>query len=135
MWLRRGKRVGEAEVAMAEAAKSLLGLDLEMLRTLPADTVRDLCSPAGVLDPGRCLVTAQLFDEHGTLEQARGNENEAYRSWTKALFLYIEVLDTPEPDRIPDYHHYVARTDELLGTLSGFELGSSLRSKIFSSRV
>lgn len=130
--LKRAKSWDEAELAVAEAARDLAGLDIETLLALPVDQMTTLFSAAGSLDAGKCLVAAELLCEHGEIRDLRGDEATACLERTRALSLLLEVFAGEQPGRIPDAERYSKRIDTLVEALSDYPPVPAVQMKLVS---
>jgi hypothetical protein len=128
--LKKAKRFDEAELAVAGAAKNLVGLDLETLLALPVDQIVTLFSPGGSLDAGKCLVVAELLVEHGEIRGLRGDEETAYGARIRALSLLLEVSGRESLERIPEPERYLARIESLTTALSNYPLVPAVQLKL-----
>ena len=128
--LRKAKRYNEAEEAITDAAKNLVGLDVRTLHALPLDQIVALFSPGGVLDPGKSLVVAELLYEHGELKTLEGEDGVAYQSRVRALGLYLEVSGRESLERIPDADRYLEKIETLLGELAPYGPASEIQKRL-----
>jgi len=128
--LKKAKRFDEAELTVAEAAKNLVGLDVDTLLALPVDQIVTLFSPSGSLDAGKCLVVAELLCEHGDIKALRDDEETAYLARIRALSLLLEVSVRESLERVPDPQHYIERIDTLTETLSVYPSVPTVQKKL-----
>ena len=118
--LKKAKRFDEAELNLTDAAKNLVGLDVETLLALPIDQILTLFSPGGSLDAGKCIVVAELLYEHGEIKTLQGEEETAYHARIRALSLLLDVSGQESLDRIPDAVCYLRRIEALIEALSAY---------------
>lgn len=128
--LKKAKRFDEAELAIAEAAKNLVGIDVTTLLALPVEQIVTLFSPSGSLDAGKCLVVAELLYEHGDLKHLRGDEETAYHTRIRALSLLLEVSGRESFERIPDPEHYLGRIATLREAFSAYAPVPAVQKKL-----
>jgi hypothetical protein len=93
---RPGEDLSGVEADLNGAAHRV-GLDLQLARRLAPDTLHMMVSPAGVLDPSRCWVLAELLYLHGLQAERTGDTAAAHESFIRSLYLYELV----EPDWKP----------------------------------
>jgi len=118
--LKKARRFDEAELAVSEAAKNLVGLDVRTLLALPLEQIVTLFSPVGSLDAGKCLVVAEILYEDGDVKSLKGDEAAAYRSRIRALGLLLEVSGRESLERIPDPDKYLRKIETLIEFLSAY---------------
>ena len=118
--LKKARRFDEAERVITEAARNLVGLDIETLLALPIDQIVTLFSPGGSLDTGKCLVVAELLYEEGEVKDLQGDERTAYISRTRALALLLEVSGREDLARIPDAEAYLRKIETLTRALATY---------------
>ena len=116
--LKKTRRFDEAELAISEAAKNLVGLDVKTLLALPVEQIVTLFSPSGSLDAGKCIVVAEILYEHGEIKSLRGEEDTAYHARIRALSLLLEVSGRESLERIPDAQRYLRQIESLTEALS-----------------
>ncbi len=127
---KKAKRYDEAELAIAEAAKNLVGLDVETLLAIPVDQILTLFSPGGSLDAGKCIVVAELLYEHGEIKSLQGQEETAYHARIRAFSLLLEVSGRESLDRIPDAGRYLRRIEALTEALSAYPPVPAVQKKL-----
>lgn len=116
--LKKAKRYREAEEAVAEAAKNLVGLDVRTLVALPIDPIVAMFSPGGSLDAGKCLVVAELLREAGELESLQQDDEGAHQCRIRALGLLLEVSGRESLERVPDAEGYLRKIEALVEAVS-----------------
>lgn len=119
--LKKAKRFDEAQTALAEAAKNVVGIDVDTLLALSLDHVLALFSPGGSLDAGKCLVVAELLYEDGALSELRGDAPRACSTRLHAAGLLLEVFTREGSERVPNAERYLRILDELDAGLSLYE--------------
>ncbi len=97
-----------------------MGLDIETLLALPVEQIVTLFSPGGSLDPGKCIVVAELLYEHGEIKELKAEEETAYHARIRALCLLLEVSGRESLERIPDSDRYLRRIEALGEALSAY---------------
>ena len=128
--LKKANRFDEAELAIGEAAKNLVGLDIATLLALPVDQIVTLFSPGGSLDAGKCIVVAELLYEHGEIRSLQGEEETAYHARIRALSLLLEVSGHESLERIPDAERYLRRIETLTEALSVYPPVPAVQEKL-----
>ncbi len=128
--LKKARRFDEAELAIAEAAKNLVGLDVQTLLAIPVDQILTLFSPGGNLDAGKCIVVAELLYEHGEIRSRPGEEETAYHARIRALSLLLEVSGRESLERIPDAGRYLRRIEALTEALSAYPPVPAVQKKL-----
>jgi hypothetical protein len=118
--LKKSRRFDEAERVITEAARNLVGIDIETLLALSIDQIVTLFSPGGSLDTGKCLVVAELLYEEGEVNNLQGDERIAYISRTRALALLLEVSGREDLARIPDAEAYLRKIEALTRALATY---------------
>jgi len=118
--LKKARRFDEAELAISEAAKNLVGLDVKTLLALPVEQIVSLFSPSGSLDAGKCIVVAEILYEYGEIKSLRGEEDLAYHARIRALSLLLEVSGRESLERIPDAQRYLRQIESLTAALSDY---------------
>ena len=118
--LKKARRFDEAELAVSEAAKNLVGLDVKTLLALPVEQIVSLFSPSGSLDAGKCIVVAEILYEYGEIKSLRGEEDLAYHARIRALSLLLEVSGRESLARIPDAQRYLRQIESLTAALSDY---------------
>ncbi len=128
--LKKARRFDEAELAITEAARNLVGLDIDTLLALPIDQIVTLFSPGGSLDTGKCLVVAELLYEEGEVKDLQGDERTAYRSRIRSLGLLLEVSGREDLARIPDAEGYLRKIEALARALATFAPAPDIQRKL-----
>lgn len=118
--LKKARRFEEAELAISEAARNLVGLDVKTLLALPVEQIVTLFSPSGILDAGKCIVVAEILYEHGEIKSLRGEQDLAYDARIRALSLLLEVSGRESLERIPDAQRYLRQIESLTEALSDY---------------
>jgi len=118
--LKKARRFEEAELAISEAARNLVGLDVKTLLALPVEQIVTLFSPSGILDAGKCIVVAEILYEHSEIKSLRGEQDLAYDARIRALSLLLEVSGRESLERIPDAQRYLRQIESLTEALSDY---------------
>ena len=116
----------EAEKEIEIAAKTIVGLDLKMLKILDIENLVLLMKSTD-LYAGRFIVSAELLNEYGEIFKLTEKENESIDIHQKALRLYIEAILTKE---IPDPEKYYPKINELISNLSSTDFSDEMNIKI-----
>jgi len=116
----------EAEKEIEIAAKTIVGLDLKMLKILDIENLVLLMKSTD-LYAGRFIVSAELLNEYGEIFKLTEKENESIDIHQKTLRLYIEALLTKE---IPDSEKYYPKINELISNLSSTDFSDEMNIKI-----
>lgn len=96
--LQRILKVKEAEQfdaalhEISQAGKTLLGLDMTLLRALDDRQIVEFLTTSDGLDSGRCLVIAELFLQEGEITALLGETEESIRDDIKSLSLFLSAL-------------------------------------------
>ena len=128
--LKKARRFEEAELAITEAARNLVGLDIDTLLALPTDQIVALFSTGGSLDTGKCLVVAELLYEEGEVKDLQGDERTAYQSRIRSLGLLLEVSGREDLSRIPDAEGYLRKIETLARALAIFAPAPDIQRKL-----
>ncbi|MBS1517903.1 MAG: hypothetical protein JSS91_07435 [Bacteroidetes bacterium] len=110
---RENKNYGEALKEIESAAKTIAGLDIEMVKILKADDLIKLMKTSDIF-AGRCLISAELLFEYGKILEEKGSPGY-YDIYNKSFRLYTEALLTRE---IPDPGKYYPNTESAIKKLS-----------------
>lgn len=93
--LRQAGRPGEAEAALQEGLRELIGLDAQLVLTLSAADLRGLLGIDQGQAAGRCLAAAELLAEYAATLEARGEGDRAGAARSKAIDLFEWVASQP----------------------------------------
>jgi len=86
--LRKEKKFEKAIVAISDAFRSIVGVDIKLINSLSCDFSRQILKTAGTADPSRYLAAARLLEEQADIQEETEDE-DAIESQTKALDLYL----------------------------------------------
>lgn len=117
----------EAEKEIESAAKTLVGLDLNLIKILNVEDVLKLMKTSDVY-AGRCLISAELLKEYGDILGEKERINESIDIYIKSLWLYLETILTKE---LPEPEVYYDRINFLIKNLTTPETDTDLKLKIF----
>ena len=117
----------EAEKEIETAAKTIVGLDLNIIGVLGISDVIKLMKTSDVYS-GRCLISAELLKEYGDIFRSKENFKNADNFHLKALWLYSEALTTKE---IPEPGTYFPKLNELLMYCSETEFPAEMKESLF----
>jgi len=123
---KENKNYIDAEKEIESAAKTMVGLDLELIRILNIEDILKLMKTSD-LYAGRCLVSAELLREYSGLYEIKRKETEGKNFEMKSLHLYIEALltkDLSEPEK------YFKGINELISSCSDNEFSDNLNIKL-----
>lgn len=121
------KNFEDAQQEIETAAKTIVGLDLNIIKILSAEDVINLMKTSGVY-AGRCLVSAELMREYGLISEEKNQISESKNIFLKALWLYIESVLTKE---LPSPGDYYSKINELIKKTCEIDFPVELRKKIF----
>ena len=116
-----------AEEEIVNAAKSIAGLDLNLIKILSAEDMISLMNTSDIF-AGRCLISAELLKEYGDILSDKGNAKESINIYIKSLWLYVEAILTKE---LPAPEDYYERVDFMIKNLALPEFPDKLKLKIF----
>lgn len=117
----------EAEKEIESAAKTIVGLDLNLIKILNVEDVLKLMKTSDVY-AGRCLISAELLKEYGDILGEKERINESMDIYIKSLWLYLETILTKE---LPEPEVYYDRINFLIKNLTTPETDTDLKLKIF----
>ena len=80
----------EAEKEIESAAKTIVGLDLNLIKILNVEDVIKLMKTSDVY-AGRCLISAELLKEYGDILGEKDRINESIDIYIKSLWLFITL--------------------------------------------
>jgi hypothetical protein len=124
---KENKNYMEAEKDIESAAKTLVGLDLNLIKILNVEDVLKLMKTSDVY-AGRCLISAELLKEYGDILGEKERINESIDIYIKSLWLYLETILTKE---LPEPEIYYDRINFLIKNLTTPETDTELKLKIF----
>jgi len=124
---KENKNYIEAEKEIESAAKTLVGLDLNLIKILNVEDVLKLMKTSDVY-AGRCLISAELLKEYGDILGEKERINESIDIYIKSLWLYLETILTKE---LPEPEIYYDRINFLIKNLTTPETDTDLKLKIF----
>jgi tetratricopeptide (TPR) repeat protein len=122
-------RLDDAEREINDALQRITGMNSPLVNGLSCESLVATLRGGTELDVGKTLVIAELLKEEGDIWDARGQEEEAYKRYYKALHLYMEALSDPERPQLPDY---LSKVDEVAERLEDYVLPFDLRSRMMS---
>ncbi|HMS34092.1 MAG TPA: DUF6483 family protein [Ignavibacteria bacterium] len=117
----------EAEKEIESAAKTIVGLDLNLIKILNVEDVIKLMKTSDVY-AGRCLISAELLKEYGDILGEKDRINESIDIYIKSLWLYLETMLTKE---LPEPEIYFDRINFLIKSLVTSGSDTNLKIKIF----
>ena len=121
------KSFAEAEEEIESAAKTMVGLDLKLIKILDINDILKLIKTSDIF-AGRCLISAELLKEYGDILGEKGKHEESINIYLKSLNLYLETILTKE---LPHPEEYFERVNFLIKTLTSAEYKDDLKLKIF----
>lgn len=116
-----------AEEEIMNAAKSIAGIDLNLIKILSAEDIIDLMKTSDTF-AGRCLISAELLKEYGDILSDKGKAEDSINVYMKSLWLYLEVIISKE---LPTPEDYYERTDFLITNLAMLNFPVQLKLKMF----
>ncbi len=116
-----------AEEELVSAAKSLAGLDLNLIKILSAEDIISLMKTSDIFT-GRCLISAELLRQYGDLLSEKGKVQDSINLYMKSLWLYLEAILTKE---LPEPENFYERVDFMIKSLSRLEFPDQLKLKVF----
>lgn len=114
----------EAEKEIETAAKTIVGLDLNIINILSTDDIIKLMKTTG-LYAGRCLISAELLKEYADVHELNGKTSGSIK--LKSLSLYIEALLSKE---LPEPEKYFSKINDLIKGIPGDEVSDELSLKL-----
>jgi len=124
---KENKNYMEAEKDIESAAKTLVGLDLNLIKILNVEDVLKLMKTSDVY-AGRCLISAELLKEYGDILGEKERINESIDIYIKSLWLYLETILTRE---LPEPEAYYDRINFMIKSLTSTDTDTDLKIKIF----
>ena len=116
-----------AEEDIETAAKTMVGLDLKLIKLLSIEDILKLIKTSDTYT-GRCLVSAELLKEYADILGEKGKSQESVNIYLKSLRLYLETILTKE---LPEPGEYYPRINFLIKNLSSLNFPDELKLKIF----
>lgn len=116
-----------AEDEVETAAKSMVGLDLKLIKILNVEDILKLMKTSDIY-AGRCLVSAELLKVYGDILGEKGKDRDCINIYIKSLWLYLETISTKE---LPEPGEYYPRINFLIKNLSSTGFPVDLKLKIF----
>ncbi len=107
---RQVEKLDEAQLAINRAGKTLLGMDMQILRSVDESALPALFGTGEDLDGAACFAAGALLHEEGQLLEQWQPSAASRASYRKALRLYLEALLHTPALRRPEY---LARLDAL----------------------
>ncbi len=126
--LQQVEKFDDAQLEINRAGKSLLGIDLQLLRSMGEDEIIAFFQPGEALDAAKCLAAAALLREEGRLQEISGRAAQSLASFRKSLRLFLEALQHSELLRTPEN---IAAIDQLVEKLPKSTLGQAMLKKLF----
>lgn len=108
------KLYDEAEKEIEEAALSIAGIDLKLIKLFSDEDLVKLIKTSD-LYAGKCIAAAELLNEYGKLKELTGKPEECRDSYLKSLRLYIEAVLSKD---LPDNSDYYLKIEELIPKIS-----------------
>lgn len=121
---RQNNNYEEAEKEIETAAKTIVGLDLNIINILSTDDIIKLMKTTG-LYAGRCLISAELLKEYADVQELNGKESGSIK--LKSVSLYIEALLSKE---LPEPEKYFSKINDLIKGIPGDEVYDVLSLKL-----
>jgi tetratricopeptide (TPR) repeat protein len=117
----------EALIFIDECFLQSVGLTSSFINTLPEDMLLQMLSPLGALNVDKCLWVASLLKAEGEIYTDKGNANEAYYRYLKALNLFLAVHLAGQTNNVPQLY---GESEELLKRLEDYDLPSHTKSQL-----
>jgi len=120
------KNLEAAQSELETAAKSIVGLDLNLIGLMSIDNVIELMKSSDLYG-GRCVISADLMREYAEIEEEK-NPQKACDYYLKSLVLYIEGVmsnDLPEPEK------YFPKINDLISKLKDVEFSDTVKQRLF----
>ena len=114
-----------AQAEIRTACKKLVGLDINMLMSLPEPSVVSLFTSGDATDPGRCFAAGALLAEQANLYERQ--DRNASNCHCRALTLLIEALLQEPHLRTAEN---LAQVDALRARIEGQTLSFSLQNRL-----
>ncbi len=125
--LRQVEKFDDAQLEIDRAGKSLLGIDLQLLRSLGEDEIIAFFKPGEALDSAKCFAAAALLREEARLREISGLAAQSQAGYRKALRLFLEALQHSKLLRTPEN---IASIDKLVEKLPKSNLGEAISKKL-----
>lgn len=126
--LRQVEKFEDAQLEINRAGKSLLGIDLQLLRSLGEDEIIAFFKPGEALDSAKCFAAATLLREEGRLQEISGLAAQSQASFRKSLRLFLESLQHSKLLRTPEN---IAAIDKLIEKMPKTSLGEAILKNLF----
>lgn len=124
---REAEQFDAALYEISQAGKTLLGLDMTLLRVLDDRQIVEFLTTSDGLDSGRCLVIAELFLQEGEITALVGDAEESLRDHIKSLSLFLSALAENEQLRSETYF---SKVEDLRQRLSAASLPGHVTLKL-----
>ncbi len=108
--------------------KQTLGLSLDLINSVPDETLLAMLTSFDTLDIEKCLFVASLLKAEGDIYVDQDNFDTSYYRYLKSLHLFLEVQLSDSNIHDPDLF---AQIEGLLATLEEYELPVEIKSRLF----
>ncbi len=126
--LRKRDQYEDALITIDDLLFQKVGLTSGFINSLSEEMLVRTLSPLGQLNVEACLWMASLLKAEGEVYDAKGESNASYYRYTKALYLFIEVL---RQEYFPDGSTFYLDIKELLNRLAAYELPATIQVQLF----
>ncbi len=127
--LREYNKYEEALISVDDFLLQVTGLTSSFINSVSDEMLIQAISPLGTLNVEKCLWVAVLLKAEGEIYDDEGKSNESYYRYLKSLHLYLLTLTR---ETIAPVASIYSDIQELLNTLSDYELPISTQEKLFS---
>jgi len=101
--LRQSGRLEEAEAEISNTGKIFFGLDMELIRQMPAEGIIEWLRLSGSFDEEKFIFLADLIKEQGEIYEKKSKPDESHFCYLKSLSLLLDVLIRQASYRTDDY--------------------------------
>ena len=119
LFLKEQKKYDDALDLIRQNAKTLAGIDLDMVRHFSVEDLLRLFNLDDSANVGKFIALAVLLKEEGSVFDGKGDEGSAYESYTKSFVLYCEALKFTDIVAIDTYRDAV---DEVIDYIISYKL-------------
>ncbi len=126
--LRKRERDDETLIYIDDLLLNMTGLTSRFINSLSEEMLIKAISPLAALNIASCLWIASLLKVEGDIYAGRGDTNESYYRYSKALYLYLEAL---QQEHIEADSLFYTDTRQLIDLLDAYELPEQVKRKLF----
>lgn len=112
-----------------ETYPRLTGLDADVVRHAAPETLLQLLSFAGEIEPTRVVAAAELLKEEGDLRAELGGDQQAYACYDRALYLFAALVERHGPMLLEGR---LARVDAVADAIAQYTLPAAVGWRLFN---